>query len=128
MSLNAIFRYPNLYHTAMAIAFVSNQRFYDTIYQERYMGLPEDNEEGYKDGSPITHAANLEGDLLLIVAELLPPQLPALQLALLTSAVLLWQWAVVWRAGIAAWLLLVLVLVVVVGLGLLSRLLSGLVT
>jgi len=34
MSLNAIFRYPDLYHTAMAIAFISNQRFYDTIYQE----------------------------------------------------------------------------------------------
>jgi len=66
MSLNAIFRYPELYHTAMAIAFISNQRFYDTIYQERYMGLPEDNEEGYKNGSPITFAHQLEGNLLII--------------------------------------------------------------
>ena len=40
----------------MAIAFVSNQRFYDTIYQERYMGLPDDNERGYRDGSPLTFA------------------------------------------------------------------------
>ena len=48
MSLNAIFRYPDLYRTAMAIAFISNQRFYDTIYQERYMGLPADNEAGYQ--------------------------------------------------------------------------------
>jgi dipeptidyl-peptidase-4 len=66
MSLNAIFRYPQLYHTAMAIAFVSNQRYYNSIYQERYMGLPDDNPEGYRDGSPITYAHQLEGNLLLI--------------------------------------------------------------
>jgi len=66
MSLNAIFRYPELYHTAMAIAFISNQRFYDTIYQERYMGLPDDNEEGFKNGSPITFAHQLKGNLLII--------------------------------------------------------------
>ena len=40
MSLNAIFRYPDLYQTAIAVAFISDQRLYDTIYQERYMGLP----------------------------------------------------------------------------------------
>jgi dipeptidyl-peptidase-4 len=66
MSLNAIFRYPDLYRTAMAIAFVSDQRLYDTIYQERYMGLPKDNAEGFKAGSPITHAHQLKGNLLLI--------------------------------------------------------------
>jgi dipeptidyl-peptidase-4 len=66
MSLNAIFRYPDLYHTAMAIAFVSNQRFYDTIYQERYMGLPADNAVGFRDGSPITFADQLRGNLLLV--------------------------------------------------------------
>ena len=66
MSLNAIFRYPDLYKMAMAIAFVSNQRYYDTIYQERYMGLPEDNKKGFKNGSPITFAHQLEGNLLLI--------------------------------------------------------------
>ena len=66
MSLNAIFRYPDLYHTAMAVAFISNQRFYDTIYQERYMGLPDDNEEGYTNGSPITFTHQLKGNLLLV--------------------------------------------------------------
>jgi dipeptidyl-peptidase-4 len=66
MSLNAIFRYPDLYQMAMAIAFVSDQRFYDTIYQERYMGLPAGNEAGFKEGSPITHAGGLKGDLLLV--------------------------------------------------------------
>ncbi len=66
MSLNAIFRYPDLYQLAMAIAFISDQRVYDTIYQERYMGLPSENEYGYKYGSPITYANQLKGDLLLI--------------------------------------------------------------
>jgi len=66
MSLNAIFRYPDMYKMAMAIAFVSNQRYYDTIYQERYMGLPEDNEEGFKNGSPITFAHQLKGNLLIV--------------------------------------------------------------
>jgi dipeptidyl-peptidase-4 len=66
MSLNAIFRYPEIYSTAMAIAFVADQRYYDTIYQERYMGLPENNVEGYRDGSPINFAHRLKGNLLLI--------------------------------------------------------------
>ena len=66
MTLNAMFRYPDVYSAGIAIAFVSDQRLYDTIYQERYMGLPADNEEGYRLGSPITHAAGLEGDLLII--------------------------------------------------------------
>jgi dipeptidyl-peptidase-4 len=66
MTLNAMFRYPDIYGTGIAVAFVSDQRLYDTIYQERYMGLPADNEEGYRLGSPITHADGLEGDLLII--------------------------------------------------------------
>jgi len=66
MSLNAVFRYPDLYRTAMAIAFISDQRLYDTVYQERYMGLPDDNEAGYKNGSPITFAHQLKGSLLIV--------------------------------------------------------------
>jgi dipeptidyl-peptidase-4 len=66
MTLNALFRYPELYAMGIAVASVPDQKLYDTVYQERYMGLPEDNAEGFKDGSPITHAAGLEGDLLLI--------------------------------------------------------------
>ncbi len=66
MSLNGLFRYPELYQTAIAIAPNADQRLYNTIYQERYMGLPADNVDGYRDGSPITHAANLRGNLLLV--------------------------------------------------------------
>jgi dipeptidyl-peptidase-4 len=66
MTLNAMFRYPDLYKTGISVASVSNQRLYDTIYQERYMGLPKDNEDGFRNGSPITFARNLEGNLLIV--------------------------------------------------------------
>ena len=66
MTLNALFRYPDLYHAGISIAPVPDQRLYDTIYQERYMGLPQDNADGYKNGSPITFAKNLKGKLQLI--------------------------------------------------------------
>lgn len=66
MTLNAMFKYPELYRTGIAIAFVSNQLLYDTIYQERYMGLPENNPDGYREGSPINFAGNLKGQLLII--------------------------------------------------------------
>ena len=66
MTLNCMFRYPEIYRAGIAVAFVSHQKLYNTVYQERYMGLPSTNPEGYHDGSPITHAESLEGELLLI--------------------------------------------------------------
>jgi dipeptidyl-peptidase-4 len=66
MSLNAIFKYPRLYQTAMAVAPVANERYYDTIYEERYMGLPGSNVEGYIEGSPINAAQHLQGNLLIV--------------------------------------------------------------
>ena len=66
MSLHAIFKYPHLYQTAISIAPVANQRYYDSIYQERYMGLPGDNPEGFIQGSAIHFAQQLQGNLLLI--------------------------------------------------------------
>ena len=66
MTLNMMFRHPEIYKTGLAVAFVANQRYYDSIYQERYMGLPKDNQEGYKNGSPITYANQLKGNLLIV--------------------------------------------------------------
>ena len=66
MTLNCLFRYPEIFKTGIAIAFVSHQKLYDTAYQERYMGLPNGNPKGYYMGSPINHASKLEGNLLLI--------------------------------------------------------------
>ena len=65
-TLNAMFRYPDIYKMGMSVAPVPNMRFYDTIYQERYMGLPDANGEDYTNGSPITFAKNLKGDLLIV--------------------------------------------------------------
>ncbi len=65
-TLNAMFRFPEVFHVGVSVAPVPDQTLYDTIYQERYMGLPEDNEEGYRIGSPIHFAEGLEGKLLLI--------------------------------------------------------------
>jgi dipeptidyl-peptidase-4 len=66
MTLNLIFRSPELFKVAVAGAPVPDETLYDTIYQERYMGLPADNPAGYKAGSPITYAAGLQGKLLII--------------------------------------------------------------
>jgi dipeptidyl-peptidase-4 len=65
-TLNLLFRHPDLYHAGVAVAPVPDMRLYDTIYQERYMGLPQENTDDYKRGSPITHAAGLKGHLLLV--------------------------------------------------------------
>lgn len=65
-TLHAMFRFPDLYKTGISVAPVPNQRYYDSIYQERYMGLPGDNVEGFTNGSPITWAKQLKGNLLLI--------------------------------------------------------------
>jgi len=66
MTLNMLFRYPEQYQVGIAIAPESDQLLYDTIYQERYSGLLPDHADGYKKGSPITHAKNLQGKLLLM--------------------------------------------------------------
>lgn len=65
-TLNCMFRYPDVFKTGIAIAFVSDQRLYDTIYQERYMNTPQNNPEGYRKGSPISYVDGLKGNLLLI--------------------------------------------------------------
>lgn len=66
MSLHCMFRHADVYKTGIAVSFVAHQTLYDNIYQERYMGLPSDNAEGYREGSPVTHAGKLKGNLMII--------------------------------------------------------------
>jgi len=66
MALNLIFQYPDVYGTAIAVAAVSHQQYYDTIYTERYMGLPDEAWDDYVAGAPVTHAKNLQGNLLIV--------------------------------------------------------------
>ena len=61
-----MFRFPDVYAVGVAVAPVPDQRLYDTIYQERYMGLPDENAEGYQLGSPIHYADGLKGNLLIV--------------------------------------------------------------
>ncbi|MCQ2144745.1 MAG: S9 family peptidase [Bacteroidales bacterium] len=61
-----MFKHPELYNTGIAVAGVYSQYLYDTIYQERYQGLPQTNPEGYYKGSPINYASGLKGNLFLI--------------------------------------------------------------
>ena len=63
---NLMFQYPEIYQTGIAVAGVANQLTYDNLYQERYMGLPQEDKTGFIKGSPITYAKNLMGNLLLI--------------------------------------------------------------
>lgn len=66
MTLNMLFRYPKQYAAGVSQAPVTDQRLYDAIYQERYSGLLEEYADAYIESSPITHAKNLEGELLLV--------------------------------------------------------------
>jgi len=65
-TLNAMFRFPDVYATGVSVAPVPDLRYYDTIYQERYCGLPQDHPEEYKQSSPITFAGQLKGNLFVI--------------------------------------------------------------
>jgi dipeptidyl-peptidase-4 len=65
-TLNMMFRYPGLFKAGIAVAPVADQKHYDTIYQERYMGLPQDNVKGYHEGSAINFAQGLNGKLLIV--------------------------------------------------------------
>ena len=65
-TLNAMFRFPDVYKTGIAVAPMPDQKLYDTIYQERYMGLPANNADGYRIGSPINFAEGLKGKLLIV--------------------------------------------------------------
>jgi len=65
-TLNALFRYPDVYAVGVSVAPVPDIHYYDTIYQERYCGLPQDHPEEWKQSSPVTFASQLKGSLLVV--------------------------------------------------------------
>ncbi|HEV8455634.1 MAG TPA: prolyl oligopeptidase family serine peptidase, partial [Gemmatimonadales bacterium] len=65
-TLQALFRYPEVYQVGMSVAPVPDESLYDTIYQERYMGLPTTNAEAYRLASAINVAEGLRGKLLIV--------------------------------------------------------------
>lgn len=66
MASNCIMKGADVFKTAIAVAPVTNWRFYDSIYTERYMQTPQENASGYDDNSPINHVSKLKGNFLLI--------------------------------------------------------------
>jgi dipeptidyl-peptidase-4 len=65
-TLQVMFRSPDIYKVGMSVAPVTDQRYYDTIYTERYMGLPQDNAEAYRLTAPVNFVQGLRGHLLLV--------------------------------------------------------------
>jgi dipeptidyl-peptidase-4 len=66
MTLYALFNAPDVFKAGIAGAPVANWRNYDTIYTERYLGLPSENGDGYRDSSAIEYAGKLKAKLLLL--------------------------------------------------------------
>lgn len=66
MAGNAILHGNEVFSTAISVAMVSNFRFYDTIYTERYMDTPQNNPEGYDDYAPLSHVDKLKGNYLVV--------------------------------------------------------------
>ncbi len=66
MSLNGLFRHPDLYRTGVVVSPVTHWSLYDNVYTERFNGLPDQNREGYDRGSPLTYVNGLRGNLLLV--------------------------------------------------------------
>jgi len=66
MASNALFQGGDYFSTAIAVAPVTNWRYYDNIYTERFMVKPQDNADGYDNNSPINHVDKLKGNYLLV--------------------------------------------------------------
>lgn len=66
MAANCILQGNDTFKAAISVAPVTSWRFYDTIYTERYLGLPQQNPTGYDENSPLSHANKLKGKFLLI--------------------------------------------------------------
>ena len=66
MASNCILKGADVFKMAIAVAPVTNWRFYDSIYTERYMQTPQENASGYDNNSPINFADKLKGNFLLI--------------------------------------------------------------
>lgn len=66
MTTSLLLRHPDVFQVGVAGGPVTDWKFYEIMYGERYMDRPDENEKGYEEASLLTHAGNLKGDLLLI--------------------------------------------------------------
>lgn len=84
-SVMCILRYPDLFRAACGSSPVTDWRFYDTIYTERYMWTPQENKAGYDAGAAMTYAQNLKGYLMLYYGTLDDNVHPANSMALIRA-------------------------------------------
>ncbi len=66
MTLLSLEKGGELFKAGISVAPVTSWRFYDSIYTERFMRTPKENPEGYDDNSPLSHAGDIKGQLLII--------------------------------------------------------------
>ena len=66
MSSNCLMQGADVFKAAISVAPVTNWRFYDSIYTERYQRTPQENPTGYDENSPVYHVNKLKGNLLLV--------------------------------------------------------------
>lgn len=66
MTLMCMEKGGSIFKAGISVAPVTSYRFYDTVYTERYMGLPQDNAEGYDENAPLSHAGDIKGRLLIV--------------------------------------------------------------
>ncbi len=66
LTLSCMTKGADYFSMGVAVAPVTNWKFYDNIYTERFMRTPQENEKGYEENSPVNHAEKLKGKLLLI--------------------------------------------------------------
>ncbi len=66
MTLLSMQKGGELFKAGISVAPVTNWRFYDTIYTERFMRTPQQNADGYDDNSPLSHAGDIKGRLLIV--------------------------------------------------------------
>ncbi|HPE76792.1 MAG TPA: S9 family peptidase [Draconibacterium sp.] len=66
MTLMCMEKGGEIFKAGISVAPVTSYRFYDSVYTERYMGLPQDNADGYDDNAPLSHAGDIKGRLLIV--------------------------------------------------------------
>ena len=66
MTLMCMEKGGEIFKAGISVAPVTSYRFYDSVYTERYMGLPQDNAEGYDENAPLAHAGDIKGRLLIV--------------------------------------------------------------
>ena len=87
MTISLMLRNPGVFTTAVAGGPVTDWKYYEVMYGERYMDTPQENPEGYKKARVHNYIKNLEGKLLIIIGSIDPTVVPQHSMTLLQEAI-----------------------------------------